>query len=398
MRTSSRHDSGHRFKKVLLIIGIALIALNLRPALAGVGPLISDIREATGLSNTLLGLLTSLPLIAFGILSALTRLVSSRLGIESTIALALGLLAGGILLRVVPGNHALFGGTLLIGVAIAFGNVLLPTLVKRDFPNHSGILTSIYSSMLGLGAALASGVSVSLAHDWGWGWRWSLGAWAFLALAALLIWLPQLKNASIPQNSIRFVHSLKQIVRSKMAWNIAFFMGLQSFAFYVVLAWLPEILQHGGLSPLAAGWMLSLSLGTGVVGSLLIPTLAARMTNQQIIVWILMFCESISIAGLMLPYPSLMALWASLIGFSLGGCFGLALLFLVLRSNDTQTANELSGMVLSIGFIIAAIGPTLFGALHDWTQAWIIPLLFLLMTSVLKLISGLGASKPRFVR
>ncbi|MEX0680802.1 MAG: MFS transporter [Balneolales bacterium] len=388
----------YRAKKILLIIGMVLIALNLRPALAGVGPLISDIRDATGLSNAMLGLLTSLPLMAFGILSALTRLVSSRLGIERTIALALGLLAGGVLLRVIPGNPALFGGTLLVGVAIAFGNVLLPTLVKRDFPNHSGILTSIYSSMLGLGAALASGVSVPLAHDWGWGWRWSLGAWAIPALAALLIWLPQLKNVTIPQQNIRFIHSFKVIIRSKMAWNIAVYMGLQSFAFYVVLAWLPEIFQHGGLSPNAAGWMLSLSQGTGVAGSLLIPALAAGMTNQRIIVWILMICEAVSIIGLMLPYPSLMVFWAGLIGFSLGGCFGLALLFLVLRSNDTETANELSGMVLSIGFIIAASGPALFGALYDWTQVWNIPLFFLLMIAVLKLLSGLGASQPRFVK
>lgn len=398
MTAPSPFEENSRVKNFLLITGIVLIALNLRPALAGVGPLVSTIRESTGLSNAMLGLLTTLPLIAFGVLSTLTPLFSRRLGIEGTLALAMGLLTGGILLRVIPSNIALFGGTLLLGIAIAFGNVLLPSLVKRDFPNHSGIMTSVYSSMLGIGATVAAGVSVPLAHDLGWGWRWSLGSWAALSALALIVWLPQLKDLTLPRHNRSFTQSLKDLGSSKTAWQVALFMGLQSLAFYVVLAWLPEILQDRGLTPNAAGWMLSLSQATGVVGTILIPTWAEKLNDQRGLVWLLMTCEAVSLVGLMFQDPFLVWLWVSLIGLALGGSFGLSLLFIVLRATDTETATELSGMSQSVGYLLAAVGPTLFGAMHDWTQAWFIPLLFLLIIVGAKLVFGLGAGKPQEVK
>ncbi|WP_445666402.1 CynX/NimT family MFS transporter [Fodinibius sp. AD559] len=398
MAASSPFEQNSRLKNILLISGIVLIALNLRPALAGVGPLISTIREATGLSNAMLGLLTTLPLLAFGVLSTLTPLFTKRLGIEGTLALAMALLTGGILLRVVPANWALFAGTLLLGIAIAFGNVLLPSLVKRDFPNHTGIMTSVYSSMLGLGAAIAAGVSVPLAHDLGWGWRWSLGSWAALSILAFIIWLPQLKDLTVPKQERNFLTSMKALGNSLVAWQVALFMGLQSLAFYVVLAWLPEILQDRGLSASNAGWMLSLSQGMGVVGTLLIPIWAEKINDQRKLVWALMIAEAISLIGLMFPDPFLVVLWASIIGLTLGGSFGLALLFIVLRSSNSETATELSGMAQSIGYLLAAIGPTLFGAMHDFTGAWFIPLLFLLLIVGAKLIFGLGAARPQEVK
>jgi len=398
MAASSPFEQNSRLKNILLISGIVLIALNLRPALAGVGPLVSTIREATGLSNAMLGLLTTLPLLAFGVLSTLTPLFTKRMGIEGTLALAMALLSGGILLRVVPANWALFAGTLLLGVAIAFGNVLLPSLVKRDFPNHTGIMTSVYSSMLGLGATLAAGVSVPLAHDLGWGWRWSLGSWAALSILAFIIWLPQLKNLTVPKQERNFLTSMKDLGGSLVAWQVALFMGLQSLAFYIILAWLPEILQDRGLAPRKAGWMLSLSQGMGVVGTIFIPVWAEKINDQRKLVWALMIAEAISLIGLMFPDPFLVALWASVIGLTLGGSFGLALLFIVLRSTNSETATELSGMAQSIGYLLAAIGPTLFGAMHDFTGAWFIPLLFLLIIVGAKLIFGLGAARPRAVK
>lgn len=398
MAASSPFEQNSRLKNILLVSGIVLIALNLRPALAGVGPLVSTIREATGLSNAMLGLLTTLPLLAFGVLSTLTPLFTKRMGIEGTLAMAMALLSGGILLRVVPANWALFAGTLLLGIAIAFGNVLLPSLVKRDFPNHTGIMTSVYSSMLGLGATLAAGISVPLAHDLGWGWRWSLGSWATLSILAFIVWLPQLKDLTIPKQERNFLTSMKELGSSLVAWQVALFMGLQSLAFYVILAWLPEILQDRGLSPGNAGWMLSLSQAMGVVGTIFIPVWAEKINDQRKLVWALMIAEAISLIGLMFPDPFLVALWASVIGLTLGGSFGLALLFIVLRSTNSETATELSGMAQSIGYLLAAIGPTLFGAIHDFTGAWFIPLLFLLIVVGAKLIFGLGAARPKEVK
>lgn len=398
MAASSPFEQNSRLKNFLLISGIILIALNLRPALAGVGPLVSTIREATGLSNAMLGLLTTLPLLAFGVLSTLTPLFTKRMGIEGTLALAMALLSGGILLRVVPANWALFAGTLLLGVAIAFGNVLLPSLVKRDFPNHTGIMTSVYSSMLGLGATLAAGISVPLAFDFGLGWRWSLGAWAGLSMLAFIVWLPQLKDLTVPKQERHFLTSMKELGESLVAWQVALFMGLQSLAFYVILAWLPEILQDRGLSPNNAGWMLSLSQAMGVLGTIFIPVWAEKIDDQRKLVWALMIAEAVSLVGLMLPDAFLVSIWASLIGLALGGSFGLALLFIVLRSSNSETATELSGMSQSIGYLLAAVGPTLFGAMHDFTGAWFVPLLFLLVIVGAKLIFGLGAARPQKVK
>ncbi|HEX6981714.1 MAG TPA: MFS transporter [Balneolaceae bacterium] len=392
MAASSPFQQNSTLKNTLLIAGIVLIAINLRPALASIGPLISIIRQDTGLPNTMLGLLTTLPLLAFAVISTLAPLFTRRWGIEGVLAGALALLTGGIFLRVIPAVWALFGGTLLLGIAIAFGNVLLPGLVKRDFPNHTGIMTSLYSSMLGIGATIAAGVSVPLADEVGW--HWSLGLWGVLSFIALIIWLPQLKGLTIPRPKRSFRHSVKDLMSSSTAWQIALYMGLQSLAFYVILAWLPDLLQDMGLEAYSAGWMLSLSQGMGVFGTLLIPIWAEKMADQRKLVWLLIVLEIISLIGLMLPEPFLVWLWVSLIGFTLGGSFGLALLFIVLRAHDTETATELSGMAQSIGYLLAAVGPTLFGALHDLTHSWFIPLLFLLIVAIAKLFAGLGAGRP----
>lgn len=377
--------------------GIVLISLNLRPALAGVGPLVSAIRTDTGLSNAMLGLLTTLPLLAFGVISTLTPLFTRRFGIEGVLALAMGLLTSGLLLRVIPSNILLFGGTLLAGIGIAFGNVLLPSLVKRDFPRHTGVMTSVYSSSLGIGAAIAAGISVPLAADLGLEWRWSLGSWAALSLLALIVWLPQVKKQTLPRHDRSFIKSLRDLGGSKLAWQVALFMGLQSLIFYVVLAWLPEILQSRGLDANTAGWMLSLSQAVGVAGTIIIPTWAEKLDDQRKLVWLLAFLELASIGGLLLPDPFLVEIWVSLIGFSLGGSFGLALILIVLRAPDTQTATELSGMAQSIGYLLAAIGPALFGAIHDLTEGWFVPLLFLIGIAVVQLVMGLGAGRPKAI-
>src|SRR5690625_1377155 len=397
MAASSPYEQNSTAQNILLIGGIILIALNMRPALAGVGPLIGAIRDTTGLSNTMLGFLTTLPLLAFGVLSTLTPLFARRLGIEGMLAVALVLLTGGQFLRVIPTNAALFGGTLLAGIAIAFGNVLLPSIVKRDFPNHTGIMTSVYSGMLGLGATIAAGISVPLAFNLNWGWHWALGAWGVVSAITFILWLPQLKSLTLPRPKKSFFTALNDLGHSVRAWQVALFMGLQSLAFYVILAWLPEILQDRGLTASYAGWMLSLSQGTGVLGSILLPMWAEKLDDQRRLVWMLLILELVSLTGLLFPDPFLVGLWVSLIGFALGGSFGLALLFIVLRTSDSQTATELSGMAQSVGYLLAALGPILFGGLHDLTGAWLVPILFLFVVTIVKLFAGLGAGRPQNV-
>ena len=381
-------------KNVLLILGILFIAINLRPALASVGPLIEDIRDSTGLSTTLLGILTTIPLMMFGAVSTLAPLCTRRFGIGGTLLGAMALLTVGIGIRSIAWVPALYFGTFLFGIAIAFGNVLLPGLTKRNFASNSGFITSMYSAVMAVGASLAAGVSVPLAHDAGLGWRGSLGVWAILALIAFFVWLPQLSRFTKSKANKSYMAAMKSLGKSRLAWMVALFMGLQSMTFYVILAWLPAILQSRGYDASFSGWMLSLSQAMGIFGSLAVPMLAGKRRDQRGIVWFLVIVEVIGIIGLLLPQFGWIALWVSLIGFVLGGTFGLALLFIVLRSHDAESATELSGMAQSIGYLVAATGPIIFGSIFDFSGSWTYSLLFLFVIAALKLVMGLGAGRP----
>lgn len=391
--TSTLTESQARSEKFLLIAGILLVAVNLRPALASVGPLIGDIRQATGLSNSMLGLLTTIPLLAFGVISTLTPLFTRRFGIGGTLLGAMALLAAGAGLRSVSAIAALYLGTVFVGIAIAFGNVLLPSLVKRNFSENSGFVTSLYSSGMGLGASMAAGISVPLAAQFGLGWRGSLGVWAIPAVLAFFVWWPQLQRLPKSENKRSYKETMKDLGTSTLAWQVALFMGLQSFTFYVVLAWLPAILVDRGYNSTYSGWMLSLSQAMGIVGSLIIPVVAGRKKDQRGVVTFLLILETAGLAGLLFVESAWLILWVLVIGFVLGGSFGLALLFIVLRSHDADSATELSGMSQSIGYLVAATGPTLFGSLYDFTAGWTYPILLLLVVVVLKFAMGLGAGR-----
>jgi CP family cyanate transporter-like MFS transporter len=379
---------------LLLLVGILIIALNLRPALASVGPLIDDIRDSTGLSSFMLGLLTTLPLIAFSIISLITPLFTRKFGIGGTLFATMLLLTIGIGIRFIPWIPALYIGALLAGIAIAFGNVLLPSLTKQNFESNAGLITSLYSSMMAGGAALAAGVSIPLAYDLDLGWRGSLSIWSILSFMALIIWYPQLSRLSKSNPHQNYLSAMRKLGASKLARQVALFMGFQSLTFYVILAWLPAILQSRGFDASFSGWMLSLSQATGILGSLTFPIIAGRRNDQRGLVMILCTIEFISLVGLFFPELGLIWLWVTILGFGLGGSFGLSLLFIVIRSKDANSTTELSGMAQSIGYFIAGIGPIAFGSLYDLTGSWSNPIILLFVVTFLKLIVGLGAGKP----
>ena len=349
------------------------------------------VRADTGLSHVALGLLTTLPLLAFGAVSALTPFVTGWLGIGGALVAALVLLSVGTAIRASTTPFLLFGGTLLLGVGIALGNVLLPALVKREFPHRSGSMTSLYSSAMGFGATMAAGVSVPLASRIGW--SGALGVWALPAVVGLLAWLPYRRDRDRRERRLTG-GTLRMMAGSPLAWQVALFMGLQSLTFYVILAWLPDVLQSRGLDPTKAGWMLALSQATGVLGSAAVPLWAGRVHDQRAIVRLLGVLEAVSLGGLMLAAPGAsLALWVAILGFVLGGTFGLALVLLVVRSSDPEAATRLSGMAQSIGYLIAASGPVVFGLLYEMTEAWLVPLLFLVLTLGAKVAAGLGAGR-----
>jgi CP family cyanate transporter-like MFS transporter len=398
--TATTAGTGHRglprLRGVLLVLGILLLAANLRPALTAVAPLIAQIRTDTGVSNGVAGLLTTLPLLAFGVLSPIAPRLARRFGMERTLLASLLVLVAGILLRSAGWMAALFVGTVVLGAAIAVGNVLLPGLVKREFPGRAGLMTSVYSTALAISATLAAGVSVPITHQAGIGWRASLALWALPALLAAVGWLPQLRRRDRPTDA-QTSHGVDGLWRSSLAWQVTLFMGLQSLAYYVTLTWLPEILREEGMSLARAGWMLALAQAVGIVSMFFAPVIAGRWPSQRGVVAAAVTMSGAGTLGLLVAGSTASTLWVVLLGLGQGACFSLALTFFALRAPDPRHAAALSGMAQSIGYLLAAGGPALFGVLRDATHAWKIPLALLLAVTVCLLISGLGAARNAHV-
>lgn len=384
-----------RVRVFLSILGILFIAANLRPAITSVGPLIDTISAQMGLSNGLAGLLTTLPLIAFAVLSAQAPRISRRLGIEWTLFAGLMALIAGFLIRMLPSVVLLFTGTALIGLGIAACNVMLPGLIKQKFPDKVGMMTGCYSTAMGFCASFASGLSIPLADGLGLGWRGALGCWLILGVIASLIWLPQLRTR---HKAVGGKSSFAELFRSPLAWQVTLFMGFQSFSFYVMVTWLPEILHDGGMSLSTAGWMLFVFQFVGLPFTLFVPIVADRLPNQRPIIIGIGLCYLIGVIGLILGGGNLwMTVSTILLGISQGASISLALSFLGMRAANVHQAAELSGMAQSIGYLLAAIGPTLFGFLRDVTHSWTLPLVTLLITGVVLFIAGLGAARNKVV-
>src|SRR5919112_1252135 len=387
-----------RIRRLLVVLAIVLLAANLRPALTSVAPLIGQIRTDTGISNGVAGLLTGLPLLAFAVLSPIAPWLARRLGMERMLLASLLVLAVGILLRSAGVVAALFLGTAILGAAIAVGNVLLPSLVKREFPERTGLMTSMYTTALAVSAAIAAGASFPIAYQVD-GWRGSLALWALLALVAAVAWFPQIRNAHPANTSTGTSRGITGLWSSVLAWQVTLFMGLQSLGYYVVLTWLPQILQEEvGVSAAQAGWLLALAQGVGIASIFLAPVLADRRPSQHGVVVGSVTLTGTGALGLLVAADTATALWVVLLGLGQGACFSLALTFFALRAPDPEHAAALSGMAQSVGYLLAAVGPFLFGVLRDVTHAWTVPLALLSSLAVCLLITGLGAARNADVR
>lgn len=259
-------------------------------------------------------------------------------------------------------------------------------------------MIGIYSVAMNLSGAIASGISVPLANQVSLGWKGSLGIWILLGLVALFVWIPQLYRQS--DQSVKtsaFSEKQTNIWKSGLAWQVTLFMGLQSMLFYVVVSWLPDILKFQGMSSDSAGWTLSIMQMALLPVTFIMPILAGRMKNQIFLVILTALFFIVGVGGLLSGNESLIILWAILIGIGCGSAFSLAMMMFGLRTRNARDAAELSGMAQSIGYLLAAVGPTLFGYLHDATNGWKVPLIALLVMTVLLLIFGLAASRDRLI-
>ena len=274
----------------------------------------------------------------------------------------------GLLVRVGPAVPLLFAGTVIAGGAIAIANVLLPALIKRDFPTLAGAMTGAYVMSLQVAAAAAAGLSVPIAAALG-GWRGGAGIWAATAFVALLVWLPQLRHSTRPAVA-ETRGSLRTLLRDPLAWQLTLFFGMQSFQFYAIVSWLPTIYRDAGFSASDAGLLLSVSTLMGAPAALIVPTLAARARDQRVHAVAVGLIEAFGLAGVLLSPGSLPWVWAGLIGIGNGASFPLALTMLVLRTSGPVETARMSAMAQSFGYLVAAMGPVSVGALHDLTGGW----------------------------
>lgn len=362
------------------VVAVVLAALNLRPAVVAISPLLGEIRADEGLSGAAAGMLTTLPVLCFGLLAPVTPVLARRWGLERVLFASLVVLCLGFAVRLVPATWALFAGTVVAGCAIGLGNVLLPALVKRDFADRVGLMTGLYSMSLSGGAALAAGLTIPVADAAGLDWRGALAAWGLLAVAGAVVWAPRALRAHdvrpVPFRSGTTPSAARTVWRSPLAWAVTVVMGTQSLSFYATNAWLPEIFVGLGRTAAAGGWLLALGNMVGILGSFVTPLLAGRMRRQRGIGVVLAVLVAGALLGLVLA-PAAAPLWVVLLGLGQGGGISLVLMLMALRARDAAHTSELSGMAQSAGYVLAALGPLGVGLAHDASGSWTLPLLLL---------------------
>ncbi len=380
---------------LLLVIGVIFLASTLRMPLTVVGPIISFIREDLGISNVLAGFLTTIPLLAFAIVSPFAPIVARKLGLELTLFLSTILLAGGIVLRSLGTTGLLVFGTMIIGVAISFGNVLIPGLLKLKFPYHVGLLMAFFTMSMNLTAGIGAGISYPIANAV-LGWQGALAIALALVILTIVIWLPQLKFNK-PELTVVSTKARIPLWKSPVTWAVTGAMGLQSLLFYTTAAWIPEIYIAQGVAADRAGWMFSIMQISQVPMALVVPIIASKMTSQRPLVLMFTAFYIIGFTGVVMEWTSFAVLWMILLGLAGGASFALAMMFFTLRTRTAFEAADLSGFAQSLGYLLAAVGPILFGYLHDLFGGWnIAGWLFVAVTALLFFCS-FRASKNEYI-
>ena len=375
---------------VLVIAAVVLLAVNLRPAVNSLGAVMPELQGATGLSGTVSGVLLALPTLCFALIGVGAPAVAARIGSHRTVVLALLALTGGQVLRAVGGaTWALFAGSILALAGIAVGNVLLPGLVRLHFPSAIAPMTAVYTTMLTLGGTLGAGVTLPVEHALGGSWHTGIGMWAVTAGIALVPWVA----VAARQTRVGSAGAARRIgvlalARSRRAWAMAVFFGSQSLQAYVMFGWLASILTAAGLSNESAASMVALLVGIGVPISAMVPAVLGALRRQSALVVGLTACYVLGYLGLIVMPTTVTWLLALLIGIG-SGSFPMALTLMALRSRTPAGTTALSAFGQSAGYLMASIGPVGIGFLHDVSGGWTLPLIALICTLALMLVSGL---------
>ena len=374
-----------------IVTAVVLLALNLRTVLAGLPPVIADVRADLGLSGAAAGVLTTLPVLCMGAFAPVAPRLAARVSMERALVACALLTAAGTGIRAFGTTASLFAAGLALGVAIALAQVWLPVLIRTRYHASTGLLTGAFSMALVLGSVIGAGLAVPLENLLG-GWPQSLAAWALPALLAAIVWLP----AALRPGTKVSRASGARLAGSRLAWAVSGFMGLQSMAFYASLSWIPSILEDGGWSSEAAGGLLAFGALCGLIPAFVIPVLAARVPSQVGLMVAIVLVPVAGLTGVLLA-PGVAPLWMILIGFGQSGALGLGLALPLQRGGNAATVASLTAMTLSVGYLVAAAGPWLLGAVHDASGDWTVPLLVLIAITLSELVAGVPAARDRTI-
>lgn len=365
-----RHEARtvNRMSNLAPLLCLLLLGANLRPALSSVAPMLVSIQRDLGLSSAAVGMLTTLPILCFGLFAPFATRLAARYSVERLILYGLLALATGLGARIFFGVPGLFAGTALVGAGIGIVMVLLPAVIKRDFPGQAGLTTGVYTMAVCLGAALASSVTVPIQEFAEGRWRPALAVWVVPALLSAWAWSYKTGKEASRGTATRY--KVSGMYSSALAWQVTLFMGLQSALAFIVFGWLPSILIDRGMAPLSAGYVVAIIFAVQVASALPAPSIATRGRDQRAIICLFMVMTVAGLVGCLYASVAGIWAWAVLVGLGLGGSFSIAMALIVLRSPNPEVAASLSAMAQGIGYMIAALGPFAVGVLHEITHDW----------------------------
>ena len=389
--TSDEDASSKSARSAALLAAVAIlpVSANLRPAVVGVGPLIDLIKASTGWSSSVAGLLTTLPVLVFGLVAPVAPWCAARFGIERTVLGSTVVLTAGIRPRLVPEAGACFAGSALVGAGIGICNVVVPSLVKRDFAHRPGLMTGLYSMTLSAGAAAAAGFAVPIyeAVEEAGDSHWPAGSFPRSS--------PRWRgcrncDGCIARSLLRLFR--QPLWRNGIAWSITIFMAAQSMIFYTFTAWLPEFLIDRGMTAGQAGTVLAIGQIASLIMSLIAPIIAGRLRDQRAFTFAMSALCAVGFVGLLVTdrWP---VVWTVCVLAGPGAAIGLVLLFMVLRSSSTAQTTQVSGMAQSVGYLLAAAGPVGVGILHDLTGSWTVAMSALALALIPQGLATLWAAR-----
>lgn len=380
----------------LLVIGVALAAANLRPAVTSMASVLGEVRDDLGASAAWTSVLTAVPTICFGLAAIAAPWLGRRFGVARAVGAALAVLTLGLALRIVDGPWVVLGGTFVATAGIAIGNVLIPVVVKESFPHAVGRVTGIYTAALAAGGGFGAALTPPLEPLVG-GWRGAVGAWALLSAAALVVWLCGARHGTTTDAPASAgAEPRRSMLRRPLAWAITAFFGLQACVAYVAMGWLSELFVEEGITRTDAGLMLAVINLIGIPLSFVVPPIALNRPSQSGWIVGLASCSLAAIIGLTVAPAAAPWLWSVLLGVGMG-VFPLALGVITLRSRVASETTDLSAMAQGIGYLVGAAGPFLFGMLHGATGSWTASLVLLGVVVLVEMVAGWIAGRPRYV-